>query len=280
MNQPIRRKAKSCSLSRLASGHEAGFTLVEVLVCISLIVLLIALLLPALETARGHAQMTRSVSNIHQIHLGLIQYAGDNKDQLMESTLNALWRDNFGMGSYIHYPSLLVLGGYVSDPFLFWGPMRDTRFLTPYRQVLQYPKGSNGDINYFAGYSLNQTGACPTERDQPMKPRTLGRPSRVDPGKLLLIGEMFDFQYYREARNWQDGVCWMTYCGNSGTTTQNFYTWHGYAARGYLDGHALAADSIDLGYDAIDPRNGTWVQFGLSYGLGEPWYDMYSSLNQ
>ena len=58
-----------------------GFTLVELLVVISIIALLIALLLPAIKQARAVARITQCQSNLHQITLAVAAYAGDNADQ-------------------------------------------------------------------------------------------------------------------------------------------------------------------------------------------------------
>ena len=57
-----------------------GFTLLEMLVVISLIALLIALLLPALEGAREAARDAVCKSNLHQISIALGVYASDHED--------------------------------------------------------------------------------------------------------------------------------------------------------------------------------------------------------
>jgi len=58
-----------------------GFTIIELLVVISIIALLIGILLPALGRARDSALQSTSLSNLRQISAGLAAYAGDWNDR-------------------------------------------------------------------------------------------------------------------------------------------------------------------------------------------------------
>lgn len=60
-----------------------GFTLVELLVVISIIALLIALLLPALKQARETAQRMQCLSNVRSLGIATTLYAMDHHDSLM-----------------------------------------------------------------------------------------------------------------------------------------------------------------------------------------------------
>ncbi len=59
-----------------------GFTLIELLVVISIIALLIAILLPALNMARATARSSQCASGLRQLALAVHYYVNDNDDRL------------------------------------------------------------------------------------------------------------------------------------------------------------------------------------------------------
>src|SRR6266536_6225255 len=74
----------SSSIKQLRDGVSgtAAFTLIELLVVIAIIAVLAGLLLPALAKAKEQGRSAACKSNMHQIVLGILLYADDNRDYL------------------------------------------------------------------------------------------------------------------------------------------------------------------------------------------------------
>lgn len=72
-----RRTSPRRASPRPAIHASSGFSLIELLVVISIVALLIALLLPAVKQARETARAMLCLSNLRQAHLGIAAYAQD-----------------------------------------------------------------------------------------------------------------------------------------------------------------------------------------------------------
>lgn len=74
-----------------------GFTLVELLVVVAIIALLLSILLPALNRARGLAQAVACMSNVRQIGVAMEYYKNDTNGHIIRSQSNVI---NDPMGSW------------------------------------------------------------------------------------------------------------------------------------------------------------------------------------
>ncbi|MFW6059422.1 MAG: type II secretion system protein [Phycisphaeraceae bacterium] len=131
-----------------------GFTIVELLVVISIIALLVALLLPALQAARAAAQRAACASNLRQIGIGAATYVmdfgslpisqrGSNAyDPLMYANANAPLSDGFHLfaADYCGAPGFTGNSG--------WNPETVSVFRCP-GKAISVPTGTV-DISYMS----------------------------------------------------------------------------------------------------------------------------------
>jgi len=76
----------------MVTFRRRGFTLIELLVVVAIIAVLVALLLPALQSARAKARQVVCTSRLTQHALGITYYAQENNDYLLPAvTSSGYW---------------------------------------------------------------------------------------------------------------------------------------------------------------------------------------------
>jgi prepilin-type N-terminal cleavage/methylation domain-containing protein/prepilin-type processing-associated H-X9-DG protein len=97
-----------------ARCRRAGFTLVELLVVIGIIALLISILLPALGRARENANRVACASNLRQLGVAFVMYAGENRG----------W---FPFAAALGESDPRTGAGWRSEDWIYWQVPRDRR---------------------------------------------------------------------------------------------------------------------------------------------------------
>lgn len=178
-------------LSRDARKPSLGFTLIELLVVISIIALLIAILLPVLNSAREAGKAISCLSNQRQIGVGMHVYVNDNEDEFMPVFYVERWPNGTVKVAYNWY-SWMITDGFATDNVGYFSSS-DVLFCPAYKPPASTVPGVddygaalrvNGSIAYGMSYGLHRNYGKPGTPDQ------LARLSLIDsPSDMILVAD-------------------------------------------------------------------------------------------
>ncbi len=146
----------------VARQPSRGFTLIEILVSITIIALLIALLLPAIQAARETARRAACVNNLKQVGLALLGYEGTNvtfPPGGITGQENPLDCGSFSTRGRGHGLFAMIL------PYMEQGPTYNTINFA-YASMGQQGSMNAGAINYTGLSTRLKVYICPSDSDQ------------------------------------------------------------------------------------------------------------------
>lgn len=237
---------------RLHPIHHEGFTIIELMVVISIIALLIALLLPALQGARVASQRLQSLSNARQLGMAMRMYTDDNKASFPYSVLDKSAAD--GLETWAH--CLRTRGGvtgYISDYRIFWSPARNQAFAKD-----QFDNNPNFARPGFAAYARGLMPLETVAESRGIQPMVMDVPGNPPASEQMMFVEAMDISYFLPQQYDGRSTIDPQATGDAGVC----FTYNGTVTRVYVDGHGKATDSREIGWEAQDARNGQWMRSG------------------
>jgi prepilin-type N-terminal cleavage/methylation domain-containing protein len=134
--------------NKLQREFERGFTLIELLVVISVIALLMGILIPVLNRAKGQARKVACQSNMRQIATTISTYESDN---LYDFRANERWYFKNGTADHAHewqprFTQDIMNSGLLPDRKIFFCPSVSN---LSYKRNYIYNGLVRGDRNYY-----------------------------------------------------------------------------------------------------------------------------------
>lgn len=249
--------------------NTSAFTLIELLVVVSIIALLVAILLPALQRSREVARTLQCISQLRQVQMMVLTYAHDHGARLPPSSYRT---DAITTGNpHVYWTSLLYSRGYTTAIESFWCSDRDLTM-----PIGGYSQGILADLDamrmapdrtswHFSGYSANRYGAMPAFSDLGLRQPILLDDPRIPASDVGVLTE----SYATGGGQTPDrsvGAYWMS---SFSAAAYPLKTHQESLNIAYLDGHASSSNSEEAGWDSVAQ---VWMP-GHGYGYtGKPWF--------
>lgn len=153
--KPDRSAPRAGALGGAAAKGSGGFTLIDLLVSISVIAVLIGILMPSLTMVRESARRVVCSSNVRQLGMGVLMYADDSKSNLLPFTKfdsgaamadepqeTMILRTSDGQWDGL---GLLYFGEYLDAPGVFYCPSHHGEH-SMQRYIAVWPHFNSGSV--------------------------------------------------------------------------------------------------------------------------------------
>jgi prepilin-type N-terminal cleavage/methylation domain-containing protein len=276
----------------------SAFTLIELLVVISIISLLVAILLPALEKARTMSRSASAVLSARQVMLAMHMYANDNKEMIPWASTDPLDGQGDPNDFTLSAAGVFTGGsnGIANDRQIWTGRLLFQGYLQSRADFFSPSHFPGTDLRY-TGFGINVWGAAPllANRDQDIddrwnilrnEPMRLdgyygggGDPSNYRPSEHLIVADaVFNFSYTSPSTY---GTRTGTFIIHQGKPNTSLMTYNKACASAFLDGHARAVPEAVLGWrsNPNSDRSGTWLwpaTFQSEEAARAPWFLRYN----
>lgn len=237
---------------------QRAFTLIELLVVISVITLLVAILLPALKSARTAGKKTTSLTNIRQLMIATNAYAADHRQYgvppAWDNTTTWYWTQS------------LAARQYVTNMRMYWSPDRVTTkhdWVNPhYLREWAFP-----------GYAVNSWAAPDAAELGTVYDAASGGPvyrllnlAQAMPPPARFVAFIEAWRPTTFNTDGYDGVARATPLNSGGWNDGGsmFFSYNGGVVRSFWDGHASGNDGQELFWQVTTQRTGLFTTTGAS----------------